>query len=51
MIDITPVKKAAANLPDSVRELISEEKSKMDVEEFLAMVKVVEKQLKKEVVK
>ncbi len=50
MIDITPVKKASVNLPDSLRELISEEKSTMDVDEFLASVKVWEKKLKKEAV-
>ncbi|MHB1440552.1 MAG: hypothetical protein ACYCSO_10115 [Cuniculiplasma sp.] len=48
MIDISVVKKATLNLPDAVRELITEEKSKMDIEEFLANVKVWEKQLKKE---
>ena len=48
MIDISVVKKAAVNFPDSVRELITEEKSQMNLEEFLAMVKLVEKQLKKE---
>lgn len=48
MIDISVVKKAAVNLPDSVRELITEEKSQMNLEEFLAMVKLAERQIKKE---
>ncbi len=51
-IDISPLKKAASQMPQStVRDLIEDQKQSMDLDDFFANVKAWEKALKKEAAK
>ncbi len=50
-IDISPLKKASHGIgSDVVRELIQDQKSTMDLDDFLANVKAWERALKKEAI-
>lgn len=47
-IDISPIKKTAKKLPSEVQELINAQRQNMDLDDFLANVKVWENRLKRE---
>lgn len=47
-IDISPLKETAKKLPFDVQEIIEAQRQTMDIEDFLANVKMLENKLKRE---